>query len=348
MVDVLRRPDAVTVSTVHKMKGLEFPVVFIVDVEQGRFPLRRRGYHGWLPGSLIQEALAHGRYQGTSEEEVRLFYTAVTRAERYLYVTGSANLPGGQTIRKRSEFALRLQSDEISDDPVGLPQNLQPHPRQQRIQEEAVVPTSYSDIRYYLRCPRDYKLRKLYGFSPPITEMFGFGQTVHATVGKLHSQFHDAAPSAGEAQEIAEDMFHMKHVAPSRDPGERPGPYERAKERAKEVIADYVESYAEDFMQRRTVEQRFEIAVNHAVISGTIDLLLREDADGNILDATVIDFKTMEGGPDPQDNEHLEWTDLALQVQLYAKAAKEVLGENARTGAVHLLRDNQRIEVPVE
>jgi len=33
--DVLRRPDAVTVATVHKMKGLEFPVVFIVDVEDG-------------------------------------------------------------------------------------------------------------------------------------------------------------------------------------------------------------------------------------------------------------------------------------------------------------------------
>jgi DNA helicase II / ATP-dependent DNA helicase PcrA len=35
---VLLRPDAVTVSTVHKVKGLEYPVVFIVDTEQGRFP----------------------------------------------------------------------------------------------------------------------------------------------------------------------------------------------------------------------------------------------------------------------------------------------------------------------
>ena len=100
-------------------------------------------------------------------------------------------------------------------------------------------------------------------------------------------------------------------------------------------------------MHQRVVEQAFEIPVEHAVISGTIDLLLREDTDGNILEATVIDFKTMEGGPEPQENERLQWTDLALQVQLYAKAANEVLGENARTGAVHLLRDNQRVEVPV-
>ena len=55
----------------------------------------------------------------------------------------------------------------------------------------------------------------------------------------------------------------------------------------------------------------------------------------------------MEGGRDPETNEKLHWTELALQVQLYAKAANEVLGENARTGAVHLLKDNQRVDVPV-
>jgi DNA helicase-2/ATP-dependent DNA helicase PcrA len=83
------------------------------------------------------------------------------------------------------------------------------------------------------------------------------------------------------------------------------------------------------------------------VISGSIDLLLRYDARGNLLEARVIDFKAMEGGEDAERNERLHWTDLSLQVQLYAKAAREVLGENARTGAVHLLKDNQRIDVPV-
>ena len=82
-------------------------------------------------------------------------------------------------------------------------------------------------------------------------------------------------------------------------------------------------------------------------IAGSIDLLLKVDADDNILDARVIDFKAMEGGTDPETNQKLHWTELALQVQLYAKAATEVLGQNARTGAVHLLKDNQRIDVPI-
>ena len=46
--DVLQRPDAVTVSTVHKMKGLEFPCVFVVDVEANRFPRKRSGYSGMV------------------------------------------------------------------------------------------------------------------------------------------------------------------------------------------------------------------------------------------------------------------------------------------------------------
>ena len=348
VVDVLQRPDAVTVSTVHKMKGLEFPVVFLVDAEQGRFPLRKRNYDGWLPVALLQAAIERGRYQSTIEEEVRLFYTALTRAERYLYVTGSRNLPGGRNVRRLSNFALRLEHDEITNEPDGLPEGLQPHGRVRRVEEEDIVPTSYSDIRYYLRCPQDYRLRKIFGFSPPITEMFGFGQTIHATVGKLHAQYPGAAPSTAEAQHVSDDMFHMKHVAPSGDPLGRPGPYERAKNRAREIVSQYADAYADDFMHQRVVEQRFEIPVEQAVISGTIDLLLREDPTGTVLEATVIDFKTMEGGPDPEENERLEWTDLALQVQLYARAANDVLGENTRTGAVHLLRDNQRVEVPVD
>jgi DNA helicase-2/ATP-dependent DNA helicase PcrA len=38
---------------------------------------------------------------------------------------------------------------------------------------------------------------------------------------------------------------------------------------------------------------------------------------------------------------------LALQVQLYAHAAREVLTQAAKTGSVHLLKDNQRLEVPI-
>ena len=46
--------------------------------------------------------------------------------------------------------------------------------------------------------------------------------------------------------------------------------------------------------------------------------------------------------------EKLEWTDLSLQVQLYAKAAIDVLGENAGTGSVHLLKVDHRLDVSID
>ena len=62
--------DAVTMMTLHTAKGLEFPVVFIAGLENGLFPLSR---------SFDDPALL--------EEERRLFYVGITRAERKLYIT---------------------------------------------------------------------------------------------------------------------------------------------------------------------------------------------------------------------------------------------------------------------
>lgn len=345
--DLLRRPDAVTVATVHKVKGLEYPVVFIVDAEARRFPKNNRRYSGWLPQALLQVPLGRGSYQTTRAEEARLFYTAMTRAERYLYITACASLPEGKQARQPSPFTQRLANPEISDDPNGLPAGRVAHAPHRRI-DETIVPTTYSEIRYYLRCPQDFQFRKSFGFSPPITEMFGFGSTIHAAVGKLHEQFASAVPSEDDAEEIARDVFHLKHVPESRDPENRPGAYENGRDSAANILRNYAKDYSEDFAHERQVEVRFEVPVTQAVISGTIDLLLRYDKDENLLEASVVDFKTMEGGPDPADNEALDWTELALQVQLYAKAAREVLGENAKTGAVHLLKDGQRVAVPVD
>jgi DNA helicase II / ATP-dependent DNA helicase PcrA len=73
LTDVDRHdPDAqaVTLMTVHNAKGLEFPFVFIAGMEDGLFPLAR----------AFDEP-------DTLEEERRLFYVAITRAERKLFIS---------------------------------------------------------------------------------------------------------------------------------------------------------------------------------------------------------------------------------------------------------------------
>ena len=69
--DVVQRPDAITVSTVHKMKGLEFPCVFVVDVEALRFPGSKRSYLGWLPPGVMAPAIKRGAYQRTQDGEIQ-------------------------------------------------------------------------------------------------------------------------------------------------------------------------------------------------------------------------------------------------------------------------------------
>ena len=344
-VELMSKPDAVTISTVHKMKGLEFPVVFIVDVVQQRFPGSRSSYNGWLPLNLIQNSLSRGLYQSNNFGEARLFYTALTRAERFLYVTGSSIQPGLKRPKKQSPFKLRIQ--ELNDpavvtDTTHLPDNIERIKQRPRIDEES-MPTSFTEIKDYLECPMKYKFRKIYGFSPAVPELFGYGLTTHTAINRTHQLFTNTAPSRQEAEEIAEDVFHLKHVFPSRD-SEREGAYERARNASKRLVGNYAEDYPEDYMQSRSLEQRFEIKADKALITGSIDLLLREDNDGNILEAKVIDFKSMDF-PERQLNPFF-WINLSLQVQLYAYVADIVLGENAKTGAVHLLKAPNTDEVP--
>jgi len=351
-VELMSRPDAVTISTVHKMKGLEFPVVFVVDVIQQRFPGNNSNYNGWLPTSLIQEALANGLYRDHNAGFARLFYTALTRAERFLYVTGSGIQPGLQRPKKPSAFKHRLQALKlpwIITDPALLPDNQERAEPKMRIDEES-MPTSFSEIKDYLECPMKYKFKKIYGFSPAVPETFGYGLTTHTAINRLHQLFSNATPTREQAEEIAEEVFHLKHVFQSNNP-DRPGPYERARTASKTLVGNYANDYPEDFAQSRSLEQRFEIKAGKALITGAIDLLLREDNRGNILEAKVIDFKSMDA-PGAEEDPFF-WINLSLQVQLYAHAADVVLGENARTGAVHLLKAqnsedaSNRIEVPI-
>ena len=89
--------DAVTLMTLHNAKGLEFPVVFITGLEDGLFPLSQSFDD---PDKL--------------EEERRLFYVGITRAENKLFMSFA------ETRRRNGELMMSIKSRFLKEIPAGM------------------------------------------------------------------------------------------------------------------------------------------------------------------------------------------------------------------------------------
>lgn len=94
--DVDEQAPAVTLMTLHAAKGLEFPVVFLVGMEEGIFPLSR---------AILED--------DELEEERRLAYVGITRAKKKLYLTNAfSRLLYGRIQRNQpSRFVEEINPD---------------------------------------------------------------------------------------------------------------------------------------------------------------------------------------------------------------------------------------------
>jgi DNA helicase-2/ATP-dependent DNA helicase PcrA len=111
-----REPDAtedsVKILTAHRAKGLQWPVVFIPACNKDRFPGRNRG--DWMAPILRPTADIREEHL---EEERRVFFVAMTRAEQELHLSYSLTINGKE--KARSQFL-----DEIIDAKLGIDEQL--------------------------------------------------------------------------------------------------------------------------------------------------------------------------------------------------------------------------------
>ncbi|MBE4907345.1 DNA helicase PcrA [Bacillus luteolus] len=121
--DDQNKGDAVVLMTLHSAKGLEFPVVFLIGLEEGVFPHSR---------SLMEE--------DEMEEERRLAYVGITRAEEELFITNAQmrTLFGRTNMNPVSRFISEIPADLIED----LREKLMEEERQQRQQRQQRQPRS--------------------------------------------------------------------------------------------------------------------------------------------------------------------------------------------------------------
>jgi DNA helicase-2/ATP-dependent DNA helicase PcrA len=87
--------DSVTIATIHSSKGLEFPVVFVVDANEGITPHKK---------AVLDIDI---------EEERRLFYVAITRAKDYLYILSARERYNKTMDPSRFVEELKIKEDNI-------------------------------------------------------------------------------------------------------------------------------------------------------------------------------------------------------------------------------------------
>jgi DNA helicase-2/ATP-dependent DNA helicase PcrA len=105
--------DTVQVMTVHKSKGTEFPAVFVVNLSYGHFPLSYREKRFPVPAELAR-SIRRGDDERALflQEERRLLYVAMTRAEERLYLTRVVRHGRNRNETRPSVFLRELGVDE--------------------------------------------------------------------------------------------------------------------------------------------------------------------------------------------------------------------------------------------
>ena len=188
--------DAVSVLTVHKAKGLEFPVVFMVGLVDGRFPARTRREPLALPIELVKEVLPEG--DPHLQEERRLFYVGMTRARDELILSHAADY-GGRRARRVSQFVLEALDLPIGaagtgagvgpDMPLERLASFEPKPvpaEPGREPVEGPLALSFYQVDDYLTCPLKYKY--VHVLRVPIAPHHSiiYGSALHQAVQEFH------------------------------------------------------------------------------------------------------------------------------------------------------------------
>ncbi len=324
--------DAVQISTIHQAKGLEWPVVFIPTLTNRRFPSQRRNRGA---EHLLEADECIGRTTVSSsspeaqerfDEELRLWYVALTRSKKYLFISG---IECART--HTSQLALNIQHDYVCTNPqtsFSRPNRIDP-----TVPIDAtILPTNFSDLRYYWDCPKDYLLRRLMGFSPGVNESYGYGQQIHNLLALLHEALQTSNVDDAWIELQVDDHFNLRYT--------RGEPLEAMKAAAKRILKNYFHDDPELRSKVLHSEKPFEFIIGDAMISGTIDLLNKADPmNDNEFQVEIVDFKTDKSGGDLTAAERC--SHVQQQLQMYAIATRDALGLEPLKATAHFLYANQ-------
>lgn len=325
-------PDAVQIMTVHGSKGLEFKNVFVVHLVSDRFPVRKRSEPLPLPDDLIKEELP------TNDphllEERRLFYVAMTRAQKRLIFT-SAKDYGGKRKKKPSRFLLELRStleqlelqaarekgqtslfiadDDASITTIGgtsIGSDVVAPAQPKKPSYKIPSALSFSQLKAFETCPRQYEFSHLLKIPGRGSHVFSYGKSLHHTLQKFYEELQQGVqPQRERLQELLNQCWVNEYYQSAKHMKAR-------KQEAKETLHAYFDRHQGQFPVPLSIEKGFRLKLGKYTFKGFID---RVDP---LQDRTVAitDYKT---GKPPKSQKDV---DQNMQLSLYALAVRDAWG----------------------
>ncbi len=322
-------PNAVRIMTIHQAKGMQWPAVFIPALLRNRFPSGPMG--GANVWNIVPKEAVVGaaRYDGTLEDERRLFYVAITRSQKFLFMTWAA-VPGkNNRYSQASEFwDAMLRSKYVKR----RQPSFRDRARSKSQPKKGVtnVLFSFSDIKYFFECPYQFKLRILFGFNPPIHEALGYGKSLHDALAEIHTRATRGEQTKGqEVARLIETHLHLPYSYPKlRD---------TLKQSAEKVLREYLVDNKDVFDKVEFAEKKVEINLDDGVVvSGRIDLVRRLDTS----ETTIVDLKSSKR---VQTEEVTE-----AQLHIYALGYQELTGRDADFVETYILEERKRVPRSVD
>jgi len=330
--------NAVNIMTVHSAKGLEFPVVFLVNLVSERFPTKARGDALPIPDELIKETGIENldEKEANIQEERRLFYVGATRAKEKLYLTAS-NFYGDAKRKKKpsiflheildrsvdEDFKEKVQVNDFTDDIIhltsieGLDQSIIPSKDIMNI----VKRFSYSQLNVYESCPRKYEYAYVLRIPTKGNASTAFGTTVHNTLKDFYTLLQRSKESLGGIVQAPtkDDLLALYGKNWVRSGYESKKQEDIRKKEGRKIMGQYFDKVFSLEESPLRLEESFSVHFADVVFSGKIDRIDLIKSGEGIQEVCIVDYKT---GSEKSASDIKK----DLQLPLYALVAEEKFG----------------------
>jgi DNA helicase-2/ATP-dependent DNA helicase PcrA len=289
------KTNAVELTTVHTAKGLEWPAVFLASLSKKRFPSAKTGQaRKWfIPSELFNRE----RYEGTLNDERRLFYVAVTRPKDCL------SLSTHDAVTRNSVAPSPFLVKVAGGWPPKKRQRRIPSTRPSEVPEfDDVVSLTFSELSAFANCGYAYRLRTDLGFEAPLAQELGYGKAVHhvlRTVAEI-ARKSGKLPTKRQLDALFEKDFYL--------PAATKPAHRQMKDAAGTLVSSFVELHGRGLLNVYAVERPFELHLSNATVNGRADVIIRVDA-AQKEKFEIDDYKVSEGSDlEPYDRQLRTYT----------------------------------------